>query len=312
MNAPKHLIIALLVTGCGGGSWSNKDLEFLAALPDKEALRAKLPESGSSQGGLRRDGLHGESAVGHPSKLYADTRRGATDLNRLLDAILTVVEHVKSLPPSRREGDHRRVWGPWPDQNNPGFDVRLIMDRALDVYEYRIELTPSGKDEWFSVLDGSYQASREIKKGAGTVTFKAAASREHGLDKESDLDFIAITYNTDSDPIVVLVTARNALGATFDFESHTYSDGRGWIHFQASGIDEGSGQHLTFDARSIWLPSGEGRGHFRVLEPAAYASARHAECWDDQFLTTWFEQTWNGKQGGTPSEACAALESLLR
>src|SRR5687768_846689 len=76
----------LMATACGGGNWSNQDLEFLHALPQREELRSKLPAAETSSSGLtgvRRDGL----AVGDPSEVYADTKRSSDAFNGLLDAL---------------------------------------------------------------------------------------------------------------------------------------------------------------------------------------------------------------------------------
>src|SRR4051794_1016053 len=106
-----------LLAACGG-NFSNEDLEYLNALPTREALASKLPGTGTSSGsGLaqRRDRL----SVGDPSQLYLDTQKASTDFNNGLDGLLSLLENIRTVPPTTRELD-RRIWGPFPDNNNPG------------------------------------------------------------------------------------------------------------------------------------------------------------------------------------------------
>ena len=134
------LIFAL--AGCGG-TWSNKDLEFLKVLPDRSQLAAKLPQTGSTTQGLtgtHRDGLN----LGEPSQVYADTRKAATDFNALLQFILAIPETARKLPPSQRTAD-ARVWGPFADKSNPGLEVRLTIRQVDDLhFNWALEARQNG------------------------------------------------------------------------------------------------------------------------------------------------------------------------
>src|SRR3954469_15948977 len=104
------LILGVALAGCGG-NYSNDDIAFLNALPHREDLTAKPPDStGTTQSGLqtRQDGL----AVGEPSKAYADTKGASDQVNGILEGFLGVVDTVRKFPPTART-ENSRTWGPF-------------------------------------------------------------------------------------------------------------------------------------------------------------------------------------------------------
>ena len=86
------LFSVLIFTACGG-SWSNRDLEFAAALPSRADLSSKIPTTSTTGQPLSRsDGLN----AGEASQAYAETKKAVTDFNGLLDFFLGVIEQGNS------------------------------------------------------------------------------------------------------------------------------------------------------------------------------------------------------------------------
>ncbi|HLM44904.1 MAG TPA: hypothetical protein VK458_13610, partial [Myxococcaceae bacterium] len=175
------LLLGCLATACGG-NFSNDDLEFLNALPAREDLASKLPgtESGVSAGGLRQrtDPL----AVGERSTLYEDTNRASNVFNRGLDGLLTLLENIRERPPTTRAPD-LRVWGPWRDPRHPGHEVRFVMARVAERFDYRLQYRPERSDEeaWWTALEGTFQANGGLREGEGMVRLLVAEARARGF-----------------------------------------------------------------------------------------------------------------------------------
>ncbi|MBI3181207.1 MAG: hypothetical protein HYZ28_03590 [Myxococcales bacterium] len=319
MRAHRRLLLTPLLAalGCGGGSWSNKELEFVNALPAKQDLQAKLPSDTARSGlaaagsgiGTRKDAL----GIGERSKLYEDTRSGSDGFNQGLDAILALVEGVRSLPPTHREGDSRRLWGPFPNKEHPGFEARLVMDRVDKTsFAYRVEFRKQAGGEWFDVLTGNFLASSGIRKGVGALNLSGTKARAGGLSDEGlqGLDFLDVTYNTES-TLYVALKVRAVTGDTLDYEYRELPDGGGRMRFLLDRNVTGSAFTLErLSVASAWRAGGEGRGEVQVRAGDG-VGAFHHECWDDAFATTWF-RTYDGATAGAESTGCKALADLLR
>lgn len=327
MNAkPLIACVALLTTACG--NWSNKDVEFLNALPKKGDLSAATPDSSSSQAsplGSRKDGL----SVNTPSELYRSTHDTAQAFNAWIDALLTVIEKIASYPPSKREED-RRVWGPYDDPKNPGLQTRMVMERPTPAQftyhlDFRWKTGPmADEDGWSRALDGDFLASAGIRKGQGGLTLWAAEARAKGLPTPdfATLQKLDIDYATDADPVFVslVVDATPALPTDpshVAYQSRRFDDGRGRIDFTLKADFTGAGgkpdgQSETLGIKSAWVPSGEGRVEAKVLEGAFFVGLSHQECWDSSFLTQWY-WTWGASvASGSEWPACAALAAVLQ
>lgn len=311
------LAFGLALTGCGGGNWSNKDLEFLNALPAKEDLMAKLPSDSLQSGlsasgsglGTRRDGLAGER-----SRLYEDSRRASNTFNQALDGLLAIIEAVRRLPPSLREGDSLRLWGPFPSRENPGFQARLVMVREDErAFGYRIEFQRQGSGEWFGLIAGGFLSSGGVRKGVGWLRLSGAEARLHELPDPGlrEMDFFDASYSTESWPLYVRLSARSVAGESVEYEYRENEDQSGRMGFRLT--KDVTGSPLTLEkllARSAWRPGGEGRGEL-LIQAGDLAGAYYRECWDERFLTTW-SHDFLGNLSGTESESCRALGALLQ
>lgn len=314
------LICAALVGACGG-NWSNDDLVFLHALPSKDTLTARVPALAQQQGGLgqRKDGL----SLGAPSPLYAKTVKAAETFNGVLFGMLDMLDAARRLSPTRRETD-RRTWGPFDDRQNPGRQVRLIVERTFGVdeataYQWRLQARlktqSASEDAWVSLVEGAYVPSEEIRRGAGTMTHNAQAVREAGFahpQANPALRTLDVTYATDRDPVEIAMHFVFA-DATLDSEWRERADGSGSLRFdiRADIISTGFGGPETLRYDSAWAASGAGRTDATALAGGDLTQPLDLgeECWDAAFKTVYFVENYdlddNGQAEGTSGDAAA-------
>jgi hypothetical protein len=288
-----------LLAACGG-TFSNEDLEYLNALPTREALASKLPDRGSSSNdGLtqRRDRL----VVGDTSPLYADTRKASTDFNNGLDGLLSLLENIRTLPPTTREPD-RRIWGPYPDRNQPGHDVRFVMVRNGGSFDYRLQFRPSkaGEDAWWSFLEGTFKADAGIRKGEGSLHLFISDAVAKGLNVGGLSPFtrMDIGYQTKALPtrVEMIFSAPPippaVMGPQISYTYRERPEGSGEMQFLVKGTDIVPGG-LREDVKitSRWTRDSGGVGTLVILE-GDLKSANYTECWDAQNKVTFAKKSW--------------------
>ena len=285
------LCSCFLLFGCG--NWSNKDLEFLNAMPTREQLRSKLPtgtSAGLSGEGTRRDAL----GVGEPSKLYKDTKGASEGFNGILTYMIGALELVRSLPPTQRSEDSR-LWGPWADNDNPGFEAQVVITRVDEVtFGYKVQHRPKG-GTFFTSVSGAFKASQTLRKGSGSFTIHAgtAAAQLPSAKNLAALERIDAAYFTEKYPVTVQMKFTAAAGQvqqTVDYGYQENEDKSGGIGFRMKGTDANVSQ---LDIGSAWLPSGAGYGVLTVVE-GNWKGAIQLECWDAAFNIVYAKQTWPG------------------
>lgn len=295
----KHLVpllLGTLIVGCAGGNWSNRDLEILYALPQREDLKSKLPHDGSTQSGLGvgRSGL----AIGDPSETYRWTKEASDGFNRGIDAVLGLVDLVRTYPPTRREGT-RHLWGPIRSKELAQVEARAVMDQ-LDGREFRFSFewrpTDAKSDAaWVPVLEVTAVASERFRKSQGTISYAAGRARQIAnvlelVRDHPNLEQLLIDYDTASDPVTVDARWVEAVAtATFGYAER--ADGRGRLRFEVqSNLVPGVAVE-RWAVVTGWLPDGRGRAVSTVLEGDGQGH-QQAECWDSQFRLTYARRTW--------------------
>src|SRR5687767_13951352 len=102
------VVLAGLLAGCG--NYSNEDIEFQIALPERDDLEAKLPGQAL--------------VVADAAEYYTTTRSLVQVSNAITDSVLGLVDHVRRYPATtRREG--LRIWGPFPHEKHRDWVVRV-------------------------------------------------------------------------------------------------------------------------------------------------------------------------------------------
>src|SRR6185369_8743500 len=204
------LSLSFVAVGCGTGNYSNEDLEFMSALPERGDVVASIP----TQSAL---------ASADMAELYLATRAAVDDFNELVDKFLGLIDAVRSRSPSSRLLDER-IWGPFAAEGHPGWDVQLVVDRNVTVdggagsalgYSYRLGFRRSGTltqpgTNWIELLTGSYQAMGGVRKGIGHMDIATQALREAGFDPGLDhLQAMHVDYDTSHFPVTVTSTVTN-------------------------------------------------------------------------------------------------------
>jgi hypothetical protein len=334
----KRITMCLLLgsASIGCGSWSNLDLEFASALPNREELRSKLPETASNAQQLagtssRRDGL----VAGEPSNAYSEARATATKFNGILDSLLTVLDQVRRWAPSSRKARpcvddpanlcDSRIWGPFPDDNNPGFEFQVVVQRSnVDLwfdesdggtsdggvgssgagFWWRIQARPGGGD-FFDVVTGDTLATPAVKKGRGTMVIHVVDFRDRLKIDENmkKIDRITIDYDTRAFPIVVQMAFSDASGPLLDYLYRENADRSGGLNFEVSSADP---RILVLGTQARWTASGAGKTVSTVLE-GTYQGAFVTECWDQTFLVSYYAESWVGGQSSGDPAACPIL-----
>jgi len=283
----------LFILAACGGNYSNEDVEFLGALPVRSELESKLPQQAVQSGvtGTRQQAL----SVGDQSTAYADARAASDSFNSGLFWLLDLIDQIRLLPPTRREPD-RRIWGPFPDHDHPGFIDEVVMERLEPaLFNYRIEFRrqddpPSAP--WIPLVVGSFRGTGGARKGTGEVHLLAATARTAGFSTGSGLDnvqTIDMSYVTDASPLEVDMAFLGTPDAGYQAARYAYSeyeDHHGAIQFTITTVD---GMVLAETAR--WLPTGEGRSDITV-QAGAFSGTIAVECWDGQFRITYANKPW--------------------
>ena len=298
----RHLPVACLclaLAACGG-DFSNDDLEFLNALPRREDLAAKLPQKGQGRagGGLatRTSGL--VVRLGEMSELMGDTEETGRAFNAGVDALLSLLEDIRSLPPTTREPD-RRVWGPYRAPNHAGFDVRFVMTREAMRFDYQLEYrrTGGGEADWWAFLSGDFEADAGIRKGVGSLHLDVERSEREGLPATdvTVLRRLDIDYQTKALPTRVELTFTPKDGA-FPVSRYTYREAQGSLgemHFLMPGQDLVPGGLLEdLGLTTRWAPDGRGMAVLDVLS-GDIRGAKYTECWNAQGRVTFTARSWD-------------------
>ncbi|ADO73441.1 hypothetical protein [Stigmatella aurantiaca] len=283
-----------LLTACGG-NFSNEDLEYLNALPTREELASKLPDSAAFSG-RRGERL----SVGEPSPLYQDTRQASDNFNTLLDELLTLVETIRALPPTTRE-PHRRTWGPFTDTNQPGHEARFVMERQEDanVFTYQFQFKPIQADdsEWWSFLAGAFRADAGVRKGEGELHLFVGEAVAKGLHVEGlhPLQQLDVVYQTRELPTRVemrLIAQSPSAPAEVRYTYRELPGGWGEMRFiQRDTEAVPGGQKEDVEITSRWTPAQGGVGTFIILR-GDLTGAGYRECWNPQYEVTYAKRSW--------------------
>src|SRR5581483_3559779 len=91
---PLLLVVVALsgLAGAGCGNYSNEDLEFMQALPEKSDLSADVPTRSAV-------------VLANTAELYRMTRDVVVIFNGVVDSFLTLIDAIRSYSPTTRMPD---------------------------------------------------------------------------------------------------------------------------------------------------------------------------------------------------------------
>jgi len=271
------------------GNYSNDDLDFQLALPQQSDLSANVQLS---------------MARINSAEYYKDTRNAITTFNAMVRDLLGLIENVRRYPATTRQGN-RRIWGPFPADKYPTWQVRIVMDRSpvsptLLKMDYWVQVRPVGADDsaWVSFLVGSYSSSGSARTGTGDIHLLASDARAATYPEVDDdpglvnLDHLDVRYDNTAYPIRVTMTIVNLPTAATQSGTYDYSenqDGSGSMTFDWQGTTD-TGISIAAKMRAQWLGSGAGRADVTAhltANASGSATLLGTDCWGVDTVTSY-------------------------
>lgn len=302
-------VAALALAACG--NYSNEDLLFMSAVPTSKQLAVVLPAAAPTV---------------TQAELAQDTHAVIATINGGLDLMLGIVDLVRSYEPTTRKANER-IWGPIPDEKQPGWQWELIVQRASEdatTYTYELDFAQTDTpDNLVKFLTGSFDIAGGARKGSGTVTAHFQDVMTAGYPGDISMtpyNTILISYQnyqTPGSPVsatyMVLRTTPDEHGitmATLGYEILT--DGSGEISFQEVGNVVGGTTTETVTIQAQWLASGAGMATCTITA-GADLGATQTECWDATFEPTYNDKPWSIAEDvnvGQMAAFCPVLPTL--
>jgi hypothetical protein len=298
MKPRLHLIIATLSTGLaaglGCGNYSNEDLDFQLAVPQREELLAKVP---------------GQALVSpDAAEYYRATRDGATTFNAAVLELTGLVDKVRAVPPSGRNGDER-VWGPFRHQMDRDWEIRLRMSRLFAgdepsfTYVFEFHRVGAPGSPWQKLMSGTFGLGR----GHGELVLDLELARKSGYPVAEFRDLLRITlsYQRREPPFTVGMKLENVPESPNPEATYSYSenaDGSGSLSFVWRKRDNLLAQAV--EVRSRWNATGAGRADARIVEGlAAMGNAGVIDCWGPDGRATYVLRDYGMRreETGSPS-----------
>lgn len=299
------MVFGLLAGGCG--NYSNEDLEFMAAVPTTNQLAVELPAAVDTT---------------TEAELAKNTHDAIKMVNSTLTGVLGLVDAVRAYEPTSRTTDSR-TWGPFPDQNHPGWNWRLIVTRdATTPTNFTFELdTENPAVGWLQFVTGGFDGAGGARQGSGNFTADFDLLRSNGfpLDASSDnLKDLTISYqnfNLSGSPVQVTMSmdtvnpAKNG-ATTLNIAYEIFADRSGQMAFTLTGDLVPGPAIETVQVNSQWLSSGAGEATLGITAGDGMG-LKQTECWDSGFGATYNLKPWSAAEDtGTPAD-CPALPALV-
>src|SRR4051794_4821206 len=205
----KTLLCFALLAGCGG-NYSNEDIDYQLALPERDDIAVKLPAQAVE--------------IADSAEYYRSTRETVKVSTGVANFFLRLIDYVRAYPPTTRL-DSRRVWGPFADREHPGWELRMSIDRVGDPsaparFEYALELRSAKGGEWHVLISGFFAPAGGVRRGTGQLRFLPTDARATGYPLDATWEALVIDYDTKAFPIHVqltLDTLPNHDRVTYDY-----------------------------------------------------------------------------------------------
>jgi len=273
---------------CGCGNYSNEDLDFQLALPEQGDMEAKMQLSV-----VRVDS----------AEYYRATRTSITTFNTMVEKLTALIDLVRGIVPTSRNGAERS-WGPWPAEDQPGWEIRVIMRKStiseIELQmDYSVQVRPEGADDtaWVPFLTGWYISTGSARTGSGAIQLLVGDVRAAGFPVDADpglaeLVRIDLVYSNAGYPIhVSLYIEKLAIYSTrsglLDYWQN--ADGSGILTFDWEGKSD-TGANITAQMLSRWIGSGAGRADLTAdLTPnrTGVSTTLGIDCWGADSVVTY-------------------------
>jgi hypothetical protein len=284
----RHLLAIAVLALAACGNYSNDDIAFLDALPDKGAVQVNVPQN--------------QSALTRTASLYTGTVQTAQSINTGVGSIFDAIDTIRTIAPSARSADSR-TWGPFPDKDLRFEDEAVITRTGTSDFDFHFDQRPAGQGKFVKVITGSF-AGVTAHAGHGSLEFEQDALDSIGHPSaDPNLRSLRFVYANDATPRTVTTTiiGRNATNGQTATLTYTYSESasEGDLDFDLAGPTEVGPFDLR--VRSRWIPDG-GRGRATGLGSVPLIAGLQFsvdQCWDDSFNETFYDSvSWF--DGGNP------------
>jgi hypothetical protein len=307
LRAGLWLLASLALAGCGE-PYSNEDLLFLAAVPERAELETRVPEGAEAGGaGLRAvEAL----AVGDDSTWHRNTREQGDAFNRSVGQMLGQLDALRRLPVSTRT-EAQRVWGPFRLPEQPAFEARLRIDRAgegafLWALEFR-RVAEAASAPWQSVLRGETSTAGSFQRARGTVELPVREVEAAGLTVGEDvrpLERLRVAYDLTGEPRQVGLELLARSGERLTYASQRAADDRSGtlvFRYQTQLVPQLPGEPAdvqdTMQVVTRWREGGAGRADISILEGNG-RGASALECWGADLRVVYQATSWDGARTG--------------
>jgi hypothetical protein len=281
-SANDAFVIALAAAAlCACGNYSNDDLVFISAIPSRGQLQVSVPKAA------------GQALCALGEATYAtNAQTQGKGVNQGIDNILGLIDFIRSVPATVRDGDSR-YWGPWRDDKHAHVDYQVSMRRtraegglpANDKFDYLLSGRLDG-GAWVTLLSGVFNGS-QAQHGTGALRLDFEGAYQLGTNGADDPHgAIQVAYSLGGDPrtIGLQLTAAPGFGlSVYHYVFAGYADGRALFDFQ---FNDTSGNVFTVDAR--FTVKGDGRASITGTAPNG-DTAHIDSCFDGQACITWLD-----------------------
>jgi hypothetical protein len=210
---------------------------------------------------------------------------------------------VRGTVPTSRRGNER-TWGPWPAENQPDWQVRVVMqktpvsDTQLRI-DYSVQVRPTGADDstWVPFLTGHFVSAGSARTGQGEIHLHVEGVRNAGFPVNQDpglveLVRVDIEYSNASFPIAVSLYIEKVVGAkdrTGKMDYLQNQNGSGHLTYDWEGRAD-NGATVTAQMVSRWIGSGAGRADLTAdLTPlrTGVITTLGIDCWGTDTVATY-------------------------
>jgi hypothetical protein len=275
--------VPVLLAVCACGNLSNEDVAFLEALPQKDHLQVKVPQTAARQS---------PCPLGN-ADIWINAKATGDSINSGVNGILGLMDAIRAVAPTTRDTD-QRTWGPYPDKEHPGVEDRVTMFRELDAtltpwrWIYTIEARrPPGS--FLPILEGEFFGA-QATNGIGRMTLHFENSVALQINNPNDpVNPARVFYDLTGEPRTVSLDLTSGVGfglARFDYGFAGYADGHG--RFDYAFPDPKSG--CTIEVTTWFTPLGAGRDAYRARcapPTGLLVIGDILQCWDPSACLTY-------------------------
>jgi hypothetical protein len=300
-------VAVLLTAGCG---FFGQPTNFRDGVPNAKDVELKLPQSATqplSGEGTRKDGLLGEQA-----EFYKVTRGVTVLVNTGTVAVLGLVGLIVKEQPTTQTADSA-TWGPYTDALSPNTWRLVVTKVANDDFTYALE--GRGKNEadsaFRAVLTGAHKhLGDNLGKGTFLIDWDVAKTLpEHdaNLVGKADVTYSRESTSAEASIEVVFHQVKDAetaqlVDANYLYKKRPSSGGNFEFTLKKNLIVGAAIESLTINSR--WAENGAGRSDVKVKGGDLATEATANECWDSNFLSTYFEVSYDASKNYGSSSAC--------